>query len=697
LNITLDGQRTIGTLYLANTGSATSGYNITFGTTGGTQLLTLSNTASAAQVIVTSGSQAISAPVSLASNLVVSLSSGSTLTMSGNISGSGKSLTLAYGGSLVLSGSNTYSGGTTISAGTLTLGGAGKLGGGGYTAPIVNNSTLVVASSANQTFGGAISGSGRLLLSGSGILTLAGSNNYTGATTISAGTLTVGAAGILGGGSYTAAIVNNGALVIGSSANQVLSGAISGSGGLAVSGSGMLTLTSSCGYAGPTTVSSGTLQLGAAGLTHRWSFNNSLADSVGGVTAIVSGSNTTLGANSVTVAGNGSSHVNYVSLGNGSSNILPTSNAPFTVQVWATENSVQNWSRIFDFGSTAGGNSNLLWSWTQGTGTPGVVAANSVNYANPVGFATGQQYNVTLVVTPSGAGSILKWYQMNAAGNLLGSGSTATTWNISKLTQTNMWLGRSEYSDNDANATFDEVRIYNAALTPAQVAALSQAGPNSQPAAVIPVLPIATPVTISPAGTLDLDGGSQQIASLSGGGKVINGNPTFGAVLTLSPSGASNTFSGMIQSGGALGTLTLVLNGSGTEVLSGTNTYTGGTTVAAGTLIVASPDALPAFGSLTIGGQGANLFGSASISAPANAFSQMGEIPSPTAVPEPGSLLLFVVTGIVTAALWRWGTSAAQSSEGVSSCQTVTFLRQYPCRPRNRALKSTLCGWGLFQ
>ena len=74
LNVTLDGQRTVGSLYLANTASTTSGYNITSGTTGGTQLLTLSNTGNVAQVIVTSGSQAISALVSLASNLVISLS-----------------------------------------------------------------------------------------------------------------------------------------------------------------------------------------------------------------------------------------------------------------------------------------------------------------------------------------------------------------------------------------------------------------------------------------------------------------------------------------------------------------------------------------------------------------------------------------------------------------------------------------------
>ncbi len=414
------------------------------------------------------------------------------------------------------------------------------------------------------------------------------------------------------------------------------------SAGLTVFGGGMLTLTGSCNYSGATTVSSGTLQLGPAGLAHRWSFDNSLADSVGGVAAILSGSNTALGANAVAVAGSGSSHVNYVSLGNGSSNLLPTGNAPFTVQVWATENGVQNWSRIFDFGSTAGGNSNLFWSWTQGTNPPGVVAANSVNYSNSVGFTVGKEYNVSLVVTPSGAGSTLHWYQYDTSGNLLGSGGTVTTWNISKLTQANMWLGRSEYSDNDANASYDEVRIYDAALAPSQLAASSLAGPDTQLAPVVSVLPSATPLTIAPGGTLDLDGGSQQVASLSGGGSVINSNTAFASVLTVSATGTSSIFGGSIRGGGSLGTVAFVLSG-GTETFSGVNTYTGGTTVPAGTLIVTTPAALPDKGSLSIGAASALVFGASAIGSSAAA----------SAVPEPSTLALLMAAGIAAAAFRR--------------------------------------------
>ncbi len=431
------------------------------------------------------------------------------------------------------------------------------------------------------------------------------------------------------------------------------------SGGLTVTGGGMLTLTGSSNYTGATTVSNGTLQLGIVGLTHRWSFTNDYSDSVGGVTAIPFG-NATLANSAVTTSGNGSVGANYVSLGNGTSNILPTSNSPFTIQVWATENGLQAWSRIFDFGSTAGGNSNLLWSWTQGTNPPGVVAANSVNYPNPVNFAVGTEYNVSLVVTPNGSGSILQWYQMDTAGNLLGSGSVATGWNISELTQTNMWLGRSEYGDQDADASYDEVRLYNVALTPAQLTAMSLAGPDAQIApSFVPVLPTATPVTLAPNGTLDLNGAIQQIASLNdatpgSGGTVINSNTSTVATLTLSPTGSA-TFSGTIA-GGTLGTINLVMDGPGTQVLSGTNTYLGSTTVNNGTLIATDNAAIPDGGNIYVGDPASlSLFGGV---VPANAHVAAS---SATAVPEPGTL------GIVAAALATAFAAAARKRIGRST------------------------------
>jgi autotransporter-associated beta strand protein len=106
------------------------------------------------------------------------------------------------------------------------------------------------------------------------------------------------------------------------------------------------------------------------------------------------------------------------------------------------------------------------------------------------------------------------------------------------------------------------------------------------------ILPATTALSIASGGTLDLSGGSQQVVSLSdktpgNGGSIINSNSA-ASVLTISPSGGSTTFSGMVQGGGGAppgsGTISLVINGTGTQVLAGSNTYSGGTTVSAGTL-----------------------------------------------------------------------------------------------------------------
>lgn len=84
----------------------------------------------------------------------------------------------------------------TINAGTLKFGAAAQMSSGTgtfgqYNTNIENNGTFEWASSANQTLGGVISGTGALVQSGAGTLTLTRNNTYTGNTTVSAGTLLV--------------------------------------------------------------------------------------------------------------------------------------------------------------------------------------------------------------------------------------------------------------------------------------------------------------------------------------------------------------------------------------------------------------------------------------------------------------------------------------------------------------------------
>lgn len=110
----------------------------------------------------------------------------SAATLSGAISGSGR-IVKTGAGTLTLSGQSSYSGGTTVSAGRVVATSASALG----TGALVNNSEVEFAG-VNGSFGGAISGTGRLIKSGAGNTVLAGVSGTAGAISVDGGTLTIG-------------------------------------------------------------------------------------------------------------------------------------------------------------------------------------------------------------------------------------------------------------------------------------------------------------------------------------------------------------------------------------------------------------------------------------------------------------------------------------------------------------------------
>ncbi|EHS1368714.1 fibronectin-binding autotransporter adhesin ShdA [Salmonella enterica subsp. enterica serovar Infantis] len=118
------------------------------------------------------------------------------------LSGSG-SLVKTGTGELTLSGDNTYSGGTTITGGTLMADHADSLG----TGAIANSGVLQVGEGELENM---LSGSGSLVKTGTGELTLSGDNSYSGATTITDGTLIAANVNALGSGN----IDNSGTLML---------------------------------------------------------------------------------------------------------------------------------------------------------------------------------------------------------------------------------------------------------------------------------------------------------------------------------------------------------------------------------------------------------------------------------------------------------------------------------------------------
>jgi fibronectin-binding autotransporter adhesin len=209
----------------------------------------------------------------------------------GTIEGSG-GLAVATTQTVILAGTNTYSGGTTLNAGELAVVSSGALGtvgtisfqGGTLEFELANTTDYSnrFSTAANQRYsfdtnselvtlaGNLNSSGGSLNKLGLGTLALTGTSTYSGATTISRGTLQLGSGGTTGKILTESSIVDNGNLAIDRS-NAVVQGTdftstpISGSGSFTQMGSGTTTLTTANTYTGGTIVSAGKLVLGSSG------------------------------------------------------------------------------------------------------------------------------------------------------------------------------------------------------------------------------------------------------------------------------------------------------------------------------------------------------------------------------------------------------------------------------------------------
>ncbi len=142
----------------------------------------------------------------------------------------------------------------TVSQGTL-IGDTNSLAG----ATITDNAALVYSQTFNGVHSGLISGTGTLTKAGSGTVILTADNNYSGGTTISAGTLQLGNATTTG--SIVGDVLDNGVLAINHTNAFAFSGAISGTGAFQQNGNGTTDLSANNSYTGATAVNGGILQV----------------------------------------------------------------------------------------------------------------------------------------------------------------------------------------------------------------------------------------------------------------------------------------------------------------------------------------------------------------------------------------------------------------------------------------------------
>ena len=254
----------------------------------------------------------------------------------------------------------------------------------------------------------------------------------------------------------------------------------------------------------------------ASMLLHRWSFNGDYTDSVGGLTGTDNGTSVTFVNNNTAISlAGGNKGTSWVDLSpNQSSSILPAGDAPFTIEMWTKLRAITNYSAWFTLGRKDNYNVKGLMvafhnpnaqvrAWNNSTGTgPAFKAVKSNQDANNVlmgknPLTAGGTYHLAIVVTPrgDGNGATIEGYVHDATtgARIGGYAYTVTGWTTASLIRETFALGRNFWNDPDPQADYDEVRVWNAALSISQIEANIASGPDALPAAY-PAATIANPL-----------------------------------------------------------------------------------------------------------------------------------------------------------------------------------------------------------
>jgi autotransporter-associated beta strand protein len=442
---------------------------------------------------------------------------------------------ITVSGTQVVTGLTTDANGYSLSGGTIDLGAA-------TTTFTINNDISI-----GSVLGGGTNG---LTKAGNGTLTLSNTNTYTGATTISAGSLKLGGSSAIA--STSALTVNGGSLDLNGNNFTTSNLAFGNAAGTITdnsAGSGTTTFTSSGGPA------SGTFAFAINDGANKQVAVNVINNATS--TAILGNSNSTF-SGGLTITGNNSFQTIIGYSGNGigtAGNITSSGFGRGTVTIGLTAaDRAQVWVRA---------NSTLL---------------------NDIVFNSSLGTNVATAIRVSGTNSILAGTltaglsditlgdeNVNAAitlqGQLTSSGSNGlwikNAFNRSLTVTLNNLSGNP--NDYAGNTTVDSRHTL-------RLGASNQLPDGSGKG------------NLALAGTFNLNGFNETINGLTGAGTVEGGSgtPTF----TVGGANANSTFSGTIRN--TAGTLSMVKTGNGTLTLSGNNTYTGTTTVSGGTLLLAS-------------------------------------------------------------------------------------------------------------
>jgi autotransporter-associated beta strand protein len=212
-------------------------------------------------------------------------------------------------------------------------------------------------------------------------------------------------------------------------------------------------------------------------------------------------------------------------------------------------------------------------AWTRSTANTTINSGATLTLDATALTSGGTTFNLNQIAVNSGG--TLELYDTNAGGTLVTAGAISGSGAIIKTgagTFDIAWNGGS------SGAILDN--FSGAIIVAAGTLAVNNSGGT--------VGSGNASLTVNSGTAVDTHGTTLKIDALNGAGGTLSAS--YAATVNLGNANGNGTFSGALQNGSA--TLSLIKNGSGTQILTGNNTYTGTTTVNGGALLINGPGSL---------------------------------------------------------------------------------------------------------